>query len=283
MKKNASEPSKHHTSLCQICRHPNRKEIDREFLHWTHPDELVREYGLGSSRAVYRHAHACGLFERRRERLRFALERIIEHASEIKPTPAVVLGAIRLAYQMDQKEQERGSAESSSPESGKGGRGRGYTPVEITMEEYPFFNDCFEPRPPRGLGTQTAHPAGASGSGSGPDRVSRDTGLRKPEIETTDGAAAAPPEAAAAAPTAGAPGTELAFRTGGGQEDERRRRDASATTGRAATAAGEGQAPAKVLWRSLAGRRERCARREHVIIPPGALGPDSGPASRPPP
>ncbi len=153
MKKSASLPSKHHSALCQICRHPDREEIDSEFLHWTHPEALAREYGLGSSRAVYRHAHARGLLEQRRERLRSALERIIEHVSEIKPTAAVILGAIRLIYQMDQKERERGS-----PESGSGDSKSGHSPVRFTIDSYPYFDDCFEPLPAEASEVQTSHP-----------------------------------------------------------------------------------------------------------------------------
>ncbi len=94
-----------HRAQCQICRHPDCKEIERQFLDWTTPHEIAENYGLGSYRTVYRHAHALGLFEGRNVSLRFALNRLIEHVGHLKPTPSVALGAIRLAYQMNQKQQ----------------------------------------------------------------------------------------------------------------------------------------------------------------------------------
>lgn len=141
-----------HRARCRVCRHPQREEIEREFLDWESPRSIAAKWKIASYRAIYRHAHAVGLFEKRRGRLLFAVEQIIEYVGEIPPTPSVILGAIRLAYQMEQKERER------SP--GGSGRGRGYTPVEITVDDYPYFKDCFERRPAEASKVQAGHPAG---------------------------------------------------------------------------------------------------------------------------
>ena len=55
-----------HRAQCRICRHPRREEIEWEFLDWVPGREIAETYKLGSSRAVYRHAHAHDLLRRRR-------------------------------------------------------------------------------------------------------------------------------------------------------------------------------------------------------------------------
>ena len=245
MKKTATAPSKHHSALCQICRHPDREEIDREFLHWTHADALVREYGLGSSRAVYRHAHACGLYEKRGKRLRFALERIVEHVSEIKPTPAVILGAIRLIYQMDQKERD-------SLESGSGGGKGEHSPVHYTIDSYPYFEDCFEPLPKE---AKAPEPAAAS-------EISA--------LKSPISSAQRPPSAPGTGCRGAVPAPAVMDRS---DEGTRATRPQPPPASGPKPAAAKPPAPTKVLWRSLAGRRGRWARRGHVIVP---RTPDSG-------
>jgi hypothetical protein len=44
---------------------------------------------------VYRHAHAFGLFEKRKRIVRAALERIIEKAGEVEVTASAVVGALQ--------------------------------------------------------------------------------------------------------------------------------------------------------------------------------------------
>ena len=45
--------------------------------------------------SVYRHAHALGLFEKRRRNIRAALERIIEKAGEVDVTASAVVSAVQ--------------------------------------------------------------------------------------------------------------------------------------------------------------------------------------------
>ncbi len=276
MKKAACAPSKHHSALCQICRHPDREEIDRDFLHWTHADALVREYGLGSSRAVYRHAHACGLYERRQKRLRFALYRIVEHVSEIKPTPAVILGAIRLIYQMDQKEKE-----CRSPESGSGGGKSGDSAVHYTIDSYPYFDDCFEPLPKE---AKAAEAAATPRTGRG-DPAPTETGQESRSLGTapTNEAAGTSGRGAVPAPACGA-GRPVPTSSVGVSPAAVDRSDVGAKATRPQPPPASDpkpppvkpSAPAKGMWRSLAGRRGRWARRGHVIVP-HTLGPGAGP------
>jgi hypothetical protein len=87
-----------HSSHCSICRHPRRSEIERDFLEWWGPREIARRYGLGSHTTVYRHAHALGLFVRRRRALQIALRlgRLIEQAGDWESVEASVGSAVRL-------------------------------------------------------------------------------------------------------------------------------------------------------------------------------------------
>ena len=92
-----------HRAQCQICQHPECKQIEREFLDWTSPRELAETYKLGSYRAVYRHAHALDLFDRRRSNVYAALDRIIERAGEVKVTASAVIAAVRLMAKIEAK------------------------------------------------------------------------------------------------------------------------------------------------------------------------------------
>ena len=47
---------------CSVCSHQSREEIEREFINWTGPKAIAKEFGLRDRTAIYRHAHALGLF-----------------------------------------------------------------------------------------------------------------------------------------------------------------------------------------------------------------------------
>src|SRR5215831_11855090 len=69
-----------HSRNCSICGHQSREEIEREFINWTGPKAIAREFGLRDRTAIYRHAHALDLFSKRQRNIRAALEKIIERA-----------------------------------------------------------------------------------------------------------------------------------------------------------------------------------------------------------
>jgi len=87
----------HHQRCCQICNHPEREQIERNFLDWADPRAIARQYGLnkGSPIGLYRHARAIGLLVRRRHNARTALERIIEQVGGAKPSAAAVVSAVQ--------------------------------------------------------------------------------------------------------------------------------------------------------------------------------------------
>ena len=57
----------------RICKNPRRALIERDFICWRNPQEIVSEYGLPSFSMMYRHAQAMGLLARRNENVRNAL------------------------------------------------------------------------------------------------------------------------------------------------------------------------------------------------------------------
>jgi hypothetical protein len=82
-----------HESQCSICAHPDRAEIDREFVNWASSIRLAEHYVLART-SLYRHAHATGLFARRQKNVRAALEQIIEKCGDVEPTAQAVVSAV---------------------------------------------------------------------------------------------------------------------------------------------------------------------------------------------
>jgi len=85
----------HHERRCSICRHPERDAIEQAFIHWTSTFDISEEFNLPGSSAVYRHAHATGLHEFRRQNVRYALDQIINNAAHVDVTADSVVRAVR--------------------------------------------------------------------------------------------------------------------------------------------------------------------------------------------
>jgi hypothetical protein len=84
-----------HQRACSVCAHAQREEIEADFIAWRSPAAIAAEYGLADRTSVYRHAHALGLFEKRKRNVRAALERIIEKAGDVDVTASAVVAAIQ--------------------------------------------------------------------------------------------------------------------------------------------------------------------------------------------
>jgi hypothetical protein len=84
-----------HALKCRICNHPDRAAIEFDFLNWRNPADLVKAYHFRGLSTIYRHAHATGLFAKRRLNLRFAMERIVERVNEVPVTATAVIRAAR--------------------------------------------------------------------------------------------------------------------------------------------------------------------------------------------
>ena len=83
-----------HKRKCLICRHPDREEIEEEFVNWHDVWYLAKEYKISDYRSIYRHARATGLIVRRRENMRQVLDSIIERRPD-RVTADSIIHAIR--------------------------------------------------------------------------------------------------------------------------------------------------------------------------------------------
>ncbi|HEX5422501.1 MAG TPA: hypothetical protein VFW94_03055 [Candidatus Acidoferrales bacterium] len=92
----------YHGIRCVICKHPDRKTIEQDFLHWRSPAEIAQEFNLGHRRGIYRHAHALGLFKQRAGQLRHGLGLIMEQAANVTPTANDIIRAVRAYSCLDE-------------------------------------------------------------------------------------------------------------------------------------------------------------------------------------
>ena len=83
-----------HAAECKICSHPQREEIERDFIGWRSPAGIAKDYKLRNRASVYRHAHALDLFPKRQRNVRAALEKLIERAGEVEVNAAAVVSAV---------------------------------------------------------------------------------------------------------------------------------------------------------------------------------------------
>jgi hypothetical protein len=83
----------HHKAHCVICTHSDRADIEEDFLPWRSAGDIAEEHQVGDRRTVYRHAHATGLWQRRRRNLRAALESLIEGVDTVEVTGDTVIRA----------------------------------------------------------------------------------------------------------------------------------------------------------------------------------------------
>jgi hypothetical protein len=83
-----------HQRKCLVCRHPDREEIEEEFIHWRDVWYLAKQYDIADPRSIDRHARVFGLVERRRENRRYMLDRVLESFPS-KATAYSVIQALR--------------------------------------------------------------------------------------------------------------------------------------------------------------------------------------------
>jgi hypothetical protein len=82
-----------HERHCTVCSHPDRAEIENEFMHWHTVGHIAYDYKISRS-AICRHAHASGHFARRNRNLRFALGHLIERVQDVDPTADSIVRAV---------------------------------------------------------------------------------------------------------------------------------------------------------------------------------------------
>lgn len=98
LQKKRRAPMARHQRKCTVCHHPQRMEIEQDYLRWGSPATIARAYGLSGPTAIYRHVHATGIFARRRARLRLALDPLIEQVAEVNITAHAIISAIKTSF-----------------------------------------------------------------------------------------------------------------------------------------------------------------------------------------
>jgi hypothetical protein len=83
-----------HKAQCTICAHPKCAQIEDFFVDWCSPDDIQSIFGV-SHDALYRHARALGLIDKRRKNSLMALEKVIERMDRTPMSGAVILSAIK--------------------------------------------------------------------------------------------------------------------------------------------------------------------------------------------
>ena len=102
-----------HQAQCSICRSPYREEFEESFVNWSGPTDWRNFFDFGRD-SVYRHAHRCGLFERRRENLSMALEKIVERMDWTVLTGSNGIAAIKLLLELEEKKRKKGEADPTN-------------------------------------------------------------------------------------------------------------------------------------------------------------------------
>jgi hypothetical protein len=90
-----------HSRRCNVCKHPDREAIELAFLRWRSPDDIAEEYGIAHHTSIYRHVHATGIFARRRQSIRLALEPLLERSYSVKVTASAIISAARVYAQIN--------------------------------------------------------------------------------------------------------------------------------------------------------------------------------------
>lgn len=83
-----------HRRKCQICCHPDREEMEKEYVEWSKLWGIARHYDV-PERALRRHVEAIGLVSRRRANLVGALENVVERGAEAPITGSTIVRAVK--------------------------------------------------------------------------------------------------------------------------------------------------------------------------------------------
>jgi hypothetical protein len=93
-----------HARRCVVCSHPDRDAIEGDFIRWKSPKTIAEDYHIADRSSFYRHAHATGLFARRRREFARVLEDILEcvEHSTLEETADVIIRAARVYAHLDE-------------------------------------------------------------------------------------------------------------------------------------------------------------------------------------
>lgn len=103
-----------HQAQCTICLSPNRQQIDEDWINWHHPGHFKDAFGV-SRDTLYRHAHATGLFSKRRKNVSMVLEKMIERVDWAPVSGSVILSAIKVLEKINRAGQEGEPVHETDP------------------------------------------------------------------------------------------------------------------------------------------------------------------------
>jgi len=94
-----------HASGCRVCMHPQRQEIENDFLSWKSPAKIATEYKLRNRASIYRHARAFDLVSKRARNVCALLERFMERADDVPVTASAILQASAMLVRLVPQDQ----------------------------------------------------------------------------------------------------------------------------------------------------------------------------------
>ncbi len=104
-----------HQTQCAICLSSYRQAIDELFIDWVSPHLIAQQYPGISRDSLYRHAHACDLFTKRKKNIGMALEKIIEGADNMSMAGSQVVSAIQTYVKLNSTGQGTEQAQGRKP------------------------------------------------------------------------------------------------------------------------------------------------------------------------
>ena len=102
-----------HQAQCSICLSPYRHQIEEEFLSWHSPKHFLDLFQV-SRDALYRHAHAFDLFDKRRRNVAMVLDKIIERVDWTPMGGSDILSAVKLLAKLRSPGQETDQVKGTS-------------------------------------------------------------------------------------------------------------------------------------------------------------------------
>jgi hypothetical protein len=103
-----------HQAQCAICNHPDREQIEEEWVNWGPTSYTARRYGV-SRDGIYRHAHALGLFRKRERNAIRVLEKMIERVDSTEMNCATMLSALKLCLSLTKQPDETPQVQDMPP------------------------------------------------------------------------------------------------------------------------------------------------------------------------
>jgi len=105
-----------HQAQCSICKHPRREEIDEAWVAWGYTGQIAKDFDV-SRDSIYRHAHATGLFAKRRANFKIICEKVLERVDRTPFNGSNVMSMFNLYVKLNLAEKETEAERPSDPKA----------------------------------------------------------------------------------------------------------------------------------------------------------------------